>query len=179
MNVVDTNKSLHKSELEISSQTHLKPQNGYLRLEGSAISGTCSKHQAHQKQNGFNWRTHKKPSTKSIRTVRFSFTECSANYDDAIQTVQAKPQPLENSDISTPPSACARQSSHESLLWLLKHLVAARARPPALQTFAGSLHPDEKPFTAELLSKDCKSIHDAPSRRSVPQNAETYSYTGK
>ena len=28
---------------------------------------------------------------RSMRTVKFSFTESSANYDDAIQTVQAKP----------------------------------------------------------------------------------------
>ena len=42
----------------------------------------------------------------SIRTVSFSFTESSANYDDAIQTVQAKPQPPKNSDISTATPGC-------------------------------------------------------------------------
>ena len=47
-------------------------------------------------------------------------------------------------------SACAGQSGHQQMLWLLKHLVAARTRPLALQTFAGSLHSNEKPLNAKL-----------------------------
>ena len=44
-----------------------------------------------------------------------------------LQTVQAKP--LEKGrDISTPPSACARQSSHQLLMWLLGLCITMRSR---------------------------------------------------
>ena len=73
----------------------------------------------------------------------------SPNYDDTIQTVEA--EPLEKGrDLRYNFHSPLGVRSHQLLLWLLKHLVAARARPPALQTFAGSLHPDEKPLSAKL-----------------------------